>query len=396
MNTPVKLGYLVPQFPGQTHIFFWREVCELEKCNAKITLFSTRHPPKGLIAHSWSHDAVARTTYIGIPNFRGLLAGLVRLPFLVKPHECRRLWRDLIISAPAAWRLVRETRAHMIPHVHVHSCGRAALVAALARRMGGPTYSLTLHGPLSDYGPGQVLKWSGAAFGTVITEKLKAELIAELGEALPARLPVRAMGVDPEVLKRPNPYVPKAPGAPLRLFCCARLNVVKGHQDLLQAVRILLDRGVDVQLEIAGEDDAGGGGYHRKLQARLEELSLTNNARLLGAIDANAVREKLLGADIFVLASWHEPLGVAYMEAMSCEVPTIGTDAGGVRELIRDGQDGIIVPPKDPARLADAIQNLSEDPVLAQRLSKGGRARIIAGFRASLGAETLRKEIARL
>lgn len=396
MNTPVKLGYLVPQFPGQTHIFFWREVRELEKRKAEIVLFSTRRPPKGLIAHSWSRDAIARTTYIGIPDFRSFVGGLMRLPFLVKPREYRGLWRDLILSAPAAWRLARDTRARKITHVHVHSCGRAALVATLARRMGGPTYSLTLHGPLSDYGSGQIIKWSGAAFATVITEKLKAELIAELGNAVPARLPVRPMGVDTEVLKRPNPYIPKAQGAPLRLFCCARLNVVKGHQDLLQAVRILLDRGVDVQLEIAGEDDAGGGGYHRKLQARLEALSLTNNARLLGAIDADAVREKLLAADIFVLASWHEPLGVAYMEAMSCEVPTIGTDAGGVRELIRDGKDGLIVPPKDPVHLADAIENLSENPDLAQRLSKGGRTRIVAGFRASLGAQTLLEEVARL
>ena len=55
---------------------------------------------------------------------------------------------------------------------------------------------------------------------------------------------------------------------------------------------------------------------------------IDGNARLLGAISAAEVRRQLLAADVFVLASWHEPLGVAYMEAMACGVPTIGTDAG--------------------------------------------------------------------
>ncbi len=404
MPPPVKIGYLIPQFPGQTHIFFWRELAALESRGAEVTLFSTRRPPKGLISHDWSGEAMARTTYLGLPGVGDLLAGLGRLPSLLKSGEGLSaglsegwgIWRDLALSAPAARRLVREARARGISHVHVHSCGRAALVAALARRMGGPGYSLTLHGPLSDYGAGQRLKWQGAAFGTVITEKLKAELQAELGSALPARLPVRPMGVDTEVLRRLSPYEPLVRGEKLRLFSCARLNVVKGHQDLLQAMRLLLDQGLDVELEIAGEDDAGGSGFRAQLQARLEALSLGAHVRLLGAIDAGKVREKLLGAHIFVLASWHEPLGVAYMEAMACEVPTIGTAAGGVRELIRDGLDGVLVPPKDPEALAAAIRRLSGDTAQAERLAKAGRARVVAGFRASLGAETLLEEIARL
>ncbi len=396
MQKPMKLGYLVPQFPGQTHIFFWREVAALEAMGVEVHLFSTRPPPKGLIAHDWSRTAIARTTYLGVPGPVDATLGLLQVPRLTTADERAGIGRDVALSAPAAQRLKREATRRGINHVHVHSCGRAALVAALARRMGGPGYSLTLHGPLSDYGPGQRLKWQGAGFGTVITEKLLGELRDALGDSLPARLPVRPMGVDTEVLKRDAPYVPCAPGAPLRLFSCARLNVVKGHQDLMQAVRLLLDQGVEVQLDIAGEDDDGGSGFHGELQAQLEALKLQDHVRLLGAIDADAVRAHLFKAHIFVLASWHEPLGVAYMEAMSCEVPTIGTDAGGVPELIRDQIDAILVPPKAPEELAGAIRQIAEDPALARRLSGAGRARIVSGFRASLGAETLVKEITRL
>ena len=62
MPRPLRIGYLVPQFPGQTHIFFWREVFALEAMGHSLSLLSTRHPPQGLIAHDWSEDAIARTT----------------------------------------------------------------------------------------------------------------------------------------------------------------------------------------------------------------------------------------------------------------------------------------------------------------------------------------------
>jgi glycosyltransferase involved in cell wall biosynthesis len=105
------------------------------------------------------------------------------------------------------------------------------------------------------------------------------------------------------------------------------------------------------------------------------------------------VRNHLTAAHAFVLASWAEPLGVAYMEAMSCEVPTIGTAAGGVPELITDGQDGILVPPKNPEALATALLQLAADPALANRLSQAGRARVVAGFDSSRGADMLIREI---
>ncbi len=399
MSQSLRIGYLVPQFPGQTHIFFWREVQALEEMGHKVHLLSTRMPPPGLISHDWSQDAIAKTTYLGqlrpVPALKALADLTPRgLPgWLLR--EGKGFARDVIVTLSAARALVDHAARHRLDHVHVHSCGRAALIAALAAQMGGPTYSLTLHGPLSDYGPGQKFKWRGASFATIITRKLLAEAVEALGDALPDRVVVRPMGVDTARLRRPAPYVPPEHGRPMKLFSCGRLNVVKGHQDLMSAVRQLLDQGVDVRLEIAGEDDAGGAGYRTELEAHLRKLRLQDHVKLLGAIDADAVRAKLLEAHVFVLASWHEPLGVAYMEAMSCGVPTIGTDAGGVRELIEDGISGKLVPPKDPTALARAIRDLAQNPEAATRLSAGGRARVENDFRASLGAETLADEILR-
>lgn len=392
-DTPLRLGYLVPQFPGQTHIFFWREIAELKARGVDVHLLSTQPPPPGLIAHDWSDEAMAQTTYLASKNPVDMLRAALRQPWLrfgrAVAGDGASVAKDIAICLPAAARLADYARTHALSHIHVHSCARAALIAMMAKRMGGPEYSLTLHGPMSDYGRGQHLKWADARFATIITRKLEAEARAELGDAMPSRIYIRPMGVDTDVLKRDAPYAPPDAGAPLRLFSCARLNIVKGHQDLMEAVHLLRARGINAQLEIAGEDDAGGSGYRKVLQARIAELGLEEHVRLLGAIDAGDVRRRLLEAHLFVLASWHEPLGVAYMEAMSCGVPTIGTDAGGVPELIESGATAVLVPPKSPDRLAEAIANLSSNPSELARLSAAGRAHIVAHFKSSLGAQTL-------
>ncbi|MDC0736815.1 glycosyltransferase family 4 protein [Cognatishimia sp. SS12] len=396
MTKSPTLGYLIPEFPGQTHIFFWREILALERMGHTVALFSTKRPPKGLISHAWSQEAMVRTTYLGKIDPLAAATGAMGLSPLIWARDVLRegkaLAKDLAMTTAAAQKLKESCAAQGIAHVHVHSCGRAALVAMLAQQMGGPSYSLTLHGPMSDYGPGQRLKWRHAKFATVITEKLRAELPEQLGSDLPAKLFVQPMGVDPQTLQRDMPYSPPQPGESLRLFSCARLNVVKGHLELMQAVRRLRDQGMNVRLDIAGEDDAGGSGYRSVLEAEIETLELGNHVRLMGAISAEEVRRALLNAHLFVLASWHEPLGVAYMEAMSCEVPTIGTDAGGVPELIRHGVDGLLVPPRDPEALASAISLLVANPEDAMRLGKAGRARILAQFSSDRGAEVIARE----
>lgn len=388
-----KLGYLVPQFPGQTHIFFWREIAALEARGIEVVLYSTRPPVAGLIAHDWSDAAMARTEYLGSRSVLGGLRALLAVPLREMFGAEKGFVRDVLTAAPAAARLLKSARAHGLRHVHVHSCGRAALIAALAARLGGPDYSLTLHGPLSDYGPGQNFKWRGAKFASIITEKLLNEVKFVLRDDLPRRLIVQSMGVDTERLKRDSPYVAAKPGAEVRLFSCGRLNHVKGHQDLMVAVRRLLDRGHKVSLKIAGEDDDGGTGFRKVLEAKITELGLTGHVTLLGAVDEAEVRRQLLDAHIFVLASHAEPLGVALMEAMSCAVPTIGTAAGGVRELITDGANGLLVRPKDPEDLVRAILRIAQQPELARSLSVQGRDRIVAAFGAERGAEALIREV---
>lgn len=396
-------AYLVPQFPGQTHMFFWREIRALEAQGVRPVLFSTTPPPSGLIAHEWSAKAMARTVYLATRNLRHLAAILPRLPVARIRAQAmneagadrRAFLSDVVICAPAARLLAQTCAAQGITHVHVHSCGRAALIAALAHHAYGLDYSLTLHGNLLDYGVGQRFKWRSARFVSTVTHRLRAQAAALLGDAMPARVVVQSMGVETEVLCRDLPYVPCAPGQTLRLFSCARLNHLKGHEDTLAALRLMLDAGQPAELIIAGEDDSGGHGYRAQLEQRVAALGLTDHVRLLGAIDADAVRAHLLDAHIFVLPSRHEAIGVAFMEAMSCGLPTVGCNVDGVPELITSGQDGILVPPQDAPALATTLMRLAGDPELCQTLGAAGRARVEHGFRASDGAAMLIREISR-
>lgn len=396
-----KLAYLVPQFPGQTHGFFWREVKELEARGIELFLFSTTPPHKRLVAHGWSMEAIERTAYLGTYQLSTVLSSLTRLPYRAVFRELLSMsardrlsfLRDVLICAPAALRLKQACSQLGIEHVHVHSCGRAALISALAFQMFRIPYSLTLHGHPADYGVGQGFKWRNARFVSVVSRALLAFLPDFVGGTLPVRLPVRPMGVDTASFRRHSPYRPVAEGEPLRLFCCGRLNLGKGHQDLMKAVRILLDEGRAVTLDIAGEDDAGGGGYRLVLEGLVKELGLSGHVKLLGAVSGEQVREHLLNAHAFVLASWYEGIGVAYMEAMSCEVPTIATATGGVPELITDGVDGILVQAKDPVRLAKTIAELADDPDRAIRIAGAGRQRVVSEFDSRLGAEMLIREI---
>lgn len=396
LSKTAKIGYLIPQFPGQTHIFFWREILALERLGIEPVLFSTTKPPAGLISHSWSLEAMDRTEYLG--QIKPLAAASTVLgvtPSLWAKDamsEGKSLVKDLAVSAAAARQLKDSCARQGISHVHVHSCARAALVAMLANQMGGPTYSLTLHGPMSDYGSGQKLKWRHAKFATIITEKLLGEAKAALGVDAPSKLFIQPMGVDVNVLKRDRPYVPHSSGTTIKLFSCGRLNVVKGHQDLIKALKLLREKGIDAELNIAGEDDAGGTGFRAELEQTVADLDMGDRVTLLGAISAEEVREHLLNAHIFALASWHEPLGVAYMEAMACEVPTIGTNAGGVPELIRNGVDGVLVEPKQPEQLANAIAMLASNPDAAQKVGRAGRARIVESFNCERGAELIARE----
>ena len=396
----MRIAYLIPEFPGQTHIMFWRERAELQLMGVTTSLVSTRRPPKTIRSHDWTDQAVRETFYltdIGLLDVFQITLHFIRfgprawlraVKAAVEGNSLRDSLFNLVLL-PLAVRLVLFMRANKLAHVHSHSCANAALVAMFANRLGNMSYSLTLHGDLHDYGGQQRLKWRHAAFAITITERLHKQIHQQLREDVPPRIGLAPMGVDPEIFNRTEPYATWKGIGPLRLFSCGRLNPSKGHHDLVRAVSLLKKSGVNVYLEIAGEDEVGGSGFHRELGMLITNLQLTDIVVLLGAVDEQRVLECLKNAHLFVLASRGEPLGVAIMEAMSCETPVLATNSGGVPELIEHGVDGFLIPPNDPSALAEAIGYLASNPALTEQFSRSGRSKIVQRFNSNVSARML-------
>jgi len=393
MSNKQKIAIIIPQFPGQTHLFFWNEIKELERMGTEVHLFSTRSPVKSLIAHDWSNAAAARTTYLGLGGVSDKIEAILRLPgWLLELRKYgfgEGALKSALVSAAAAIKLKKACSARGITHVHAHSAANCAMIAALCRLAGGPPYSITLHGPLVDYGPAQPFKWAHTQFGIMITKVLEKAFLESLGSDAPARLFLGPMGVDTEIYKPIGAYQPWNEKEPLRLFTCARLNIVNGHQTVVKALELLKASGVIAHLTIAGEDDEGGTGFRKELEQIIASSTVSDQVTLLGALDGAVVRKQLYSAHACVMASMHEPLGVAYMEAMACGCPTIGTNAGGVAELINHGKDGLLVEPKNPRAIADEVLLLARDASLAKMLSVAGRETIVNGFSSNRSGEVL-------
>ncbi len=397
-----RLGYFIPEFPGQTHIFFWRERERLEALGADVRIVSTQPAPRKIASHPWSEEAKARTSYLLVGSRAQLVMHLLKAFLSFGSKAWMKVLRSILRSDENLLGKVRLLALSLFgarlallakhegwDHLHVHSAANAANIALYANLLSGLPYSLTLHGPLSDYGKNQKEKWKHAAFGIVITQKLFGELRAELSEAVTPRLMIAPMGVNLAVFERKKAYSTWSAQDPARLYAVGRLNICKGHDHLIEAVSILKSRNIPVRLQIAGEDELGGEGYHKELDALIARFGVKDEVELLGAVSEKVVRDGLESSHLFTLASLHEPLGVAIMEAMALEMPVVVTGAGGVKELVDDGVDGKLVEPSDPKGLADAIESLLKNPALCEALAARSRQKIAEKFQDTRSAEVL-------
>lgn len=162
----------------------------------------------------------------------------------------------------------------------------------------------------------------------------------------------------------------------LRLITTGSLVWVKGHEYLLMALGILRDVGLQAELYIIGE-----GPERDRILFTARDLGLSDQVKLHGRLPAQQVREQLQQADIFVLSSLSEGISNAVLEAMSCGLPVVTVDCGGMREAVTDGVEGYIVPVREPRRMAEAIQKLAQDPGLRKRMGAAGRERVLRDFR---------------
>ncbi len=175
-------------------------------------------------------------------------------------------------------------------------------------------------------------------------------------------------GVDLERFA-PETRAPKAGEARVVVGAVARLSPEKGFDHLLRAVAMLRDRGVDVDVVLAGDGPA-----RERLQGLAEELGLGDRVEFTGEIAHEAVPAMLARFDIFAMPSTWEGFGVGAIEASAMRVPVVASDVHGIPDVVDDGETGALVPPADPGALANAIGQLAGDAALRERMGNAGRA----------------------
>jgi glycosyltransferase involved in cell wall biosynthesis len=199
-----------------------------------------------------------------------------------------------------------------------------------------------------------------------------------VGEKVPpARITVAANGIDLDDFDRvaaapPNPAIPQLGGR--TLLCVANMsNPVKGHRDLLFAMRRLHDRFPDLRLLLVGD-----GGLRADLQHLARALHLSSVVVFLGhRRDVPAIAAR---ATVGISASHAEGLSNAILEMMAASRPVVATAVGGSVEIIEDGVTGLLVPPANPEMLADRAADLLHDPSLARRVGEEGNRLVRSTF----------------
>ena len=288
-------------------------------------------------------QAGIQTLALGCSEERGLdLGGLARFA------QALRRRRVKVLHCHNRMATIYGVPAARLAGVPVIVCTRHA-APTIYRSRGRPTLLERMAIPFVDH------------FAAVSNEV--RETAARFGRLPAKRSSVIYNGADLQRFRPANPA--RRDGKPA-LICVARLSPEKRHDVLLAAVRRLLDSGLALELTVVGD-----GPTRPALEKQIADLRLEDAVRLLGMRDD--VAELLREADLFTMPSATEGMPITVIEAMACALPIVATAVGGFLELVKDGENGFLVPVGDADALAQALARLIKDRDLLRRIGAANR-----------------------
>jgi glycosyltransferase involved in cell wall biosynthesis len=377
----MRLGYLISRFPVATETFILRELNALQReVDQPIELFSL-FPPQSAFAHpaaaAWVprlRQASPRSTLGGVlwalatrpGKLLGVLATTARA-YAGSPHHLPRA----LLTVLAATGHARTAQALRLDHLHAHWANYPALAALAMRRLVGVTYSFTPHAHdifTDQSNLGRLI--DDAAFVVAISDYNRFFLGRYRRTDTP--LPVVRYGIDTEHFAHdPRPLPAEGP---VHALCVASLMEQKGHDVLLDALRL-----GGAALERIHVDLVGAGPLREHLEARVAAEGLGDRVRFLGVLSEDEVAERLRAADLAVLPSIvgsngrQEGLPNVLLEALAVGRPAVGTAVSGIPELLREEATCLLAMPGDAPSLAAALDHVLRHPEAAARRAQAGR-----------------------
>ncbi len=391
-----ELVYLASEYPAVSHTFVFREIQALRSLGFVIDTASIRKSDRLEVMSQAERSEAENTFYVKAQPWLLILLAHAQLFFraphrymAMALHALRYRFRAPLRSVAALgyfveagilvyWMLKRRRR-----HVHVHFANPAATVALIASRSGWVTFSLSVHGPDVFYNVDKNLleeKFKHAVFVRCISYYCLSQVQRLLPIDQWSKCAIVRCGIDlAQFQPRPSPVA-----NPPEILCVGRLTPAKGQAVLLHACRLLRVRGRAFHLTLVGD-----GPDRVMLESLAQELEIADAVHFAGAVGQHEIQAYYDRATVFVLPSFAEGLPVVLMEAMAKGVPCLSTRITGIPELIRHGENGLLVTPADVQGLAVAIEELLREPSTCERFSNEGRATVERDFDLGKNASTM-------
>lgn len=276
-----------------------------------------------------------------------------------------------------------------------------ALVAKLAPDVLHAHYATSygLLGSLTDFHPLVVSVWGSDVYAfprksplhraLLVHNLRRADALTSSSRAMAQETARYAPGRDIQVIPFgvvPESYPLARPPEVPTIGCAKALTSTYGQADLLRALALLVARDPARPLRLLL---AGDGEDRASLEALGANLGLSDRVSFLGRLAPDAIPAFMGGLSVFAMPSHAESFGVAALEAAACGVPVVASRVGGVPEVVKHEETGLLVPPGDPAALADALGRVLADPGLAARMGAAGRAMVRASYDFSRNADAM-------
>jgi glycosyltransferase involved in cell wall biosynthesis len=357
-------------YPRISESFISTEILLLEGLGLPIDIYSLRQPRESF-AHDHIKDIKAPVTYLPeyvLPHWRTLFASNAALSRRLGSHytRCfagavRRAWQrrkaaTLRHFLQAGHLCATRLAGSAVRHLHAHFCHTPTSVALFAAELLGLPFSFTAHAKdIYTSEPEQLRRKIRQARFVVTCTRYNADYLNTLGDAgTPIHTIYHGIDLDFFTYTPPEPPTP-----PFRMLSVGRLVAKKGYDDLLRALKILQERGLDFVFTHIGSGD-----LDEVLRRQVRQLGLQSRVELLGTLPREEVVHHYRRAHCFVLASKvadngdRDGIPNVLVEAMAVGVPVISTRVSAIPELVADGVSGTLVEPGHPAALAEALQEV--------------------------------------
>jgi colanic acid/amylovoran biosynthesis glycosyltransferase len=389
-NSPNKsIGYITQSFPGLTTTFIYREVFALRNSGFDVTTFSIRKPDvTGLSEES---RGLMDSTHYALPlqparflwaHIKATITSPIKyystfFMLMTMRGESFSNRRRTFFHFMEAINLLSSAQKAGIGHIHAHFSVNAATVALVFSRMLGISFSFTVH---NNFFTDRIVlreKLNKARFIVAISEFSKQYLLDLFpDDDIADKFQIVHCGVSPEKFNQANPPETDRP----LIYSVSQVVERKGYPYLIEACKILKERGCKFRCQIAGDGPELG-----LLKELIGKYNLQDDVELLGRVFQEDLIAQLNQAHIFALPCITAKNGdmdgvpVVLMESMSMGIPCISTFVSGIPELIENGE-GIVVEEKDITAFADGLQKLLEDKELRLLLGKAGQSKVQADY----------------